>query len=507
MLVGTKTAAASGFGLLLVVALAQGACFGGATVGQECGSTGDCASGLQCLAGICAPRCESHAECGDGFVCASGECEEVISSIGDPCARELDCGPGQTCQIDEDGASGNQSLLATCQAEQIGAVVGAVCGGDVDCRSGACNLGRCTQLCVDGPDCPEGLACTEIPRVRDNAAIGMFRGCLQSTGVLEHSIELTEAPATVALPVPGNARSVAITAVANDPNVLVGPFNLRAPSGAVLYDEPQTLDDFLANPVRFTLGFGESTFLFPNTPDLDLEAGAYQLEIGTALLPGLKISDVPEVTVHYKLGTSAILDVHVYILDLANHPCQGGIGAADLDASTARVLTVFQSYIQNIDQILGQANIRLGEVTYHDVGDQTLLDALEEGDIAQLASLSTTDTGVNLFLVRSIDPGGVQVLSAGTPGAPRSSGSRTAGIAVSMDTLCYRSWTELSRITSHAIARQMGLFRNVEPESGIEDPIGDSLPDDANLMFYSEFGGIELSDGQAQVLRLYPGLR
>lgn len=508
MPVGTKTAAASGFGLLLALTCAQAACFGGATVGESCGGTADCASGLQCLAGVCTPRCETHAECGDGFVCSDGECNEVISSIGDPCARELDCGPGQTCQLIEDGtAAAGQQLLASCQAEVIGAVLGAGCALDGDCRSGSCNLGRCTQLCVDVLDCPDDLVCTDIPRIRDNAAAGMFRGCLQSTGVLAHRIELTRAPVTVALPVPGNARSVAVTSTANDPNVLVGAFSLRAPSGATLYSEPQTLDDFLNNPVRYTLGFGESTLLFPNTPNVSLSAGAYQLELGTALLPGLKIGDIPEVTVHYKLGTSARLDIHVYFLDLANHPCQGGIGATALDAQTASALSVFQGYIQRIGYILGQAGVSLGAVTYHDVGDQTLLDALEAGDIAQLASLSTTDTGINLFLVRSIDPGGIQVLSAGTPGAPRAAGSRTSGIAVSMDTLCYRSWNELSRITSHAIARQMGLFRNIEPESNIQDPISDSLDDDTNLMFYSEFGGITLSPGQAQVLRLYPGLR
>lgn len=506
MLAGTKTAAAPGLGLLLATLLAQGACFGGASIGEECGSTGDCDDSLQCLAGICTPRCESHAECGDGFLCNSGECDEVISAIGDPCARELDCGPRQTCRIDETDADGG-ALPASCEAELIGAVTGAGCANDSDCRSGSCNLGRCTHLCIEETDCPQELTCTDLPRVRDNANVGMFTGCLQSGGVLEHRIEISEAPSTVALPVPGNARSVAVTTVAPDPSSLVGAFGLRAPSGAVLYNEPQTLDDFLANTVRYTMSTGESTLLFPNTPDLQLVAGAYSLTVGTALLPGLPLADIPEVTVHYKLGDSARLDIHVYLLDLAAHPCQGGIGAVDLDAATASSLSVFQAYIDNIGDILGQAGISIGDVTYHDVGDQTLLDALLEGDVAQLARLSTTDTGVNLFLVRSIDPGGIQVISAGTPGAPRSAGSRTAGIAVSMDTLCYRTWSDMSRITSHAIARQLGLFRNVEPDSPIIDPIDDSGEGDDNLLFYSEFGGTDLSDGQAQVLRLYPGLR
>ena len=53
----------------------------------------------------------------------------------------------------------------------------------------------------------------------------------------------------------------------------------------------------------------------------------------------------------------------------------------------------------------------------------------------------------------------------------------------------------------------MGLFRNVEPDSSVQDPIPDSSTGNENLMFYSEFGGTELSNGQAEMLRLYPGLR
>lgn len=507
MLAGTKRAAAYGFGLVFALFCAQGGCIGGATIGQECGASADCASGLQCLAGLCTRRCESHAQCGDGFSCDDGECEEVVSAIGDACDRELDCGPRQTCRIADSDPDGDNRLAASCQAELIGAVAGAECEGDAQCRSGSCNLSRCTQLCVEEGDCPPELACTDIPRVASAAYLGMFRGCLLRDGILEHRIELTEAPVTIPLPVPGNARSVALTATANDPNVLVGAFSLRAPTGAVLYNEPNTLEDFLANPIRYSLGFGESTLLFPNRPDLELVAGAYQIEVGTALFTGIKIGDVPELTVHYKLGNSAVLDLHVYFLDLSTHPCQGGIGALALDAAAAKTLPVFQSYIASIGDIFEQAGITLGEVTYHDLEDQPRFDALVDDDIGPLLSLSTTDTGVNLFLVRSIDPGGVQVLSGGTPGAPRAAASRTAGVAVSMDTLCYRSWSDLARVTAHSIARQMGLFRNVEPDSAIEDPIADSPASDDNLMFYSEFGGTALSNGQAEVLRLYPGLR
>ena len=52
----------------------------------------------------------------------------------------------------------------------------------------------------------------------------------------------------------------------------------------------------------------------------------------------------------------------------------------------------------------------------------------------------------------------------------------------------------------------MGLFRNREP-AGWEDTIPDSDTSSDNLMFFTEYGDIELSPGQGQVLRLYPGLK
>lgn len=502
MLAATKTALAA------AVFFAAPLGCGGAGLGEPCAERSDCASDLQCLGGLCTPLCDNHAECGDGFLCTEdGECSRVLSRIGDRCDSELGCGPDQACLLDEADDDGDGWLLATCQPQPTGAVAGSECASDDDCRSGSCNLGRCTRMCRTSSECPEDLTCTELPRLLESGW-ALFRGCLQDGGTISHRLEVPYSGAEVPLLVPGNATSVAVTSVSSDPSLLAGAFQLRGPTGAYLYRTPQTPDDVANNPIRYSMAPGESTLLFPNRPEESpLAPGVYRIELGTALSPQLPASDIPEVTVHYKLDESAILDVNVYFLDLSNHPCQGGIGSTHLDASNAPGLLVFQSYLADTLGILGQAGIVLGDVTYHDISGRPELDALSASDLPSLLELSTTGSGLNLFLVRSIEPGGIQVLSGGTPGAPRRPGSRTAGIAVSMDTLCYRTWPQLARTTAHAMARQMGLFRNREPSSDIEDPIADSSSGPENLMYYSEFGGTELSKGQAEVLRLYPGLR
>jgi hypothetical protein len=86
-------------------------------------------------------------------------------------------------------------------------------------------------------------------------------------------------------------------------------------------------------------------------------------------------------------------------------------------------------------------------------------------------------------------------------------------VIISLDTLCYRSWPQLARLTAHELARYMGLYRNVEqdplqPTTLHYDPIPPEMDaSSSNLMFYSELGGTALSSGQADILGRSPVLR
>ena len=500
--------------LCTALALALAGCpSNGAGVGAACELADDCRDDLQCLQMVCTPPCDDHASCGDGFVCeAAGQCTEVVSAIGDPCSREIDCGPGQSCVLDLFDTNADGALDASCQQVQPGAVTGGNCTSDGDCRNGTCSLGRCTELCVGDTDCPNDLACVEMQRLLPNST-PTFTGCLQSTGTLAVPYNLGAVTGTLRVPVPSNARSFALVATVPDTTQIVGATLVRSPSGELLYELPPDGDDaaFYANPLRFEPRPAISTLVVPNTPALALEAGVYMIDMAVSLPSGEVGTVVPKINVVYKLDDATALDLNFIFLNLADHPCAANFDGGVLNATSAPVSASFAAYISALREIFGAAQIVIDNITYTDLATRADLDGLRDTELASLLAESTASSGINVFFTRSISPLGVQALIGGTPGPPNISGTPASGIAIAVDTACYREWgvagpQSLPRITAHAIARYMGLFRNREP-TGWQDPIPDSDASADNLMFFTEYGGVELSIGQAQVLRLYPGLK
>ncbi len=487
-------------GLLLVGA--AGCPNPGRGLGEECSSTGDCRDELQCLGETCTPLCQTHSACGDGYLCdGAGICNLVFSAIGDPCRRELDCGPGQACVLDAVDSDSDGVLAATCQDDQPGVVTGGACEQDDDCRNHICALGRCTQLCIDDSDCPD-LACATLPRPGPTGA-PTFQGCLQGSGTLSTSIEMTAAHQDIQVVVPSNAISFAVVAEIDDDSQRVGASYIESPSGTPLYRTPFGPDEFYDNALRHRPARAISTIVVPNTPALAIETGAYQFSIGSFFEAGAGTA-VPEVTVVYKLGPATTLDLHLNFLNLEDHPCSD---VDQLDATSAQEAGDFHTvYLAELRRILASAGITVGRITYRDIDNRPDLDGLNLDNLADLLRLDQDSDGISIFFVRSINPTGVVAISGGNPGPPLLAGSAASGIAVSVDTLCYRHWPVIARASAHEIARYLGLFRNVEPD-GKPDPIPDSDTATTNLMHFSEESvGTELSDGQRTVLHLHPGL-
>jgi len=483
------------------------ACSGGDRgEGEPCSTGSDCGSDLQCLEGVCAPNCQNHIDCGDGYRCEDGgQCVQVESSIGDVCMREIDCGPGQTCALDDRDRDGDDFLAGTCQVQGPGGAIASSCELDSECQTGICSIGLCTELCGQANDCPPGLTCSIVPRLLDGSA-PRFSSCLPGSGVVVDHIPVSSASSSLRIPVPSSANSFALVARVDDESQLVGVTRLVGPDGRVLFVLPETVDDFYDNDIRYQASFGISTLMVSNTPDVELLVGVYQAEVGSILELGGPGTSIPEVEVQYKLDDATSLDLHFHFLDLADHPCAGFFELGALDAQSATESAQFQSFIGEIDGIMAPAGIRLGTVTYTDIQGRGDLDAIGRDKLGDLLALSTEPTGISVFLVRSMSPIGVLAMSGGQPGPPRTPGTRASGIAVSMDTLCYRDWHALARITTHALARQMGLYYNRAPD-GAGDTISDSDESIENLMFFSDFGGSQLSEGQKDVLRRYPGLK
>lgn len=507
---------------MVLLALALGGCpSGGAGVGESCARHSECDGELQCVAGTCAPRCQRAPDCGDGYACgADGICQPATGQAGDACTSEVECAPGLSCQLDGTATDEAGTLLASC-AEQYGGTArpfGAGCARDEDCRNGTCALGHCVDLCDETRDCAAGNACMTIPRVEADGA--PFVGCLPAHGNVTWTIPVQSPSEEVLLPVPSNAQSALLVMEVDDLAQKVGAARVHDVDGAQLYtrpcEPPGTVDapcsvgqatyEYYANPLRHLPEHGQSVVALPASP-MQLASGAYRVQVSSFRPNGSTGSAIPNVTAVVRIDNAVILDLHLHFLDLEDHPCEEQIGAPRLDAGVASAQQAFQAeFMAAMRSIFARGGIALGNVTYDDIPNHPDLDGLDVGDVGSLFSLGTYATGVNVFFVRSLSPVGLQAFGP-APGPAGLGGTRQSGIVVGIDTLCYRSWAELARLTAHEIARYMGLSHNVELDPRYRDAIPDSDDSPDNLMFFSELGGTELSPGQRDILTRSPALR
>jgi hypothetical protein len=479
-----------------LICLLIAACQGSGGIGDHCGGNGDCASSLQCVDNTCVSRCQRAPECGDGYSCnADGLCVAATGQLGDVCTSETDCSAGLACELDSNTPDAQGHLHSSCVSVSPGAPAAAECAADLDCRDGTCALGHCVDLCATTRDCASGTSCTGIPRVEAGGA--MFQGCLQSHGTLRWTIPIDEPTQTVLLPAPDTARELVVTFQVDATDQLVGAISLTSPHSTPLIVDPE---HYYTNAVRHRPELGQSVMVIPSSPG-DPEPGAYAMTVSSLRPVGLGPGTAtPRVTAVVKLDTSVLLDLHFYFLDLDDHPCASAFGST-LNAAGAQVAPFFQNdFLGMLRSVFAHGGVFLGTVTYEDLRDHPDLDGLDVADAASLLALGTHDVGINVFLVRTLKPVGLQAFGP-NPGPAGLTGTSQSGVIVGLDALCYHQpspWADLGRITAHEIARYMGLYDNVDLD-GNPDPIGDDTSN-SNLMFYSDDNGTDLSLGQRDIL-------
>ncbi len=503
----------SALSALVVLALTLAGCAGSAGVGDACDRHSDCDSSLQCVKRVCAARCQRAPDCGDGYACDErGFCLVAHGRAGDACLSEVDCAPGLSCKIEVESST---RMLRRCTHQTAGAPAGAACLDDDDCRNGTCALGHCVDLCRATRDCAEGTSCMQVPHVAGDGA--QFGGCLVSNGVVSWPIP-SPPPGRprVLLPVPSGATHASLVLSTAAPRT-AGVTRITSPADRVVYQRcPGTLGEqcseaeqraqFYANELRHRSEVGTSVLAIPSTSRGALESGAYRVDVRSFHVDG-SVGPSPALTAVVRLGELLILDLHLHFLDLANHPCEAAFGTAKLDRISAQAAPPFQhEFLDTLTSILrNDGKLALGAITYEDVARPDL-DGLEVANAGALLELGKHARGINVFFVRNLSPVGIQAFGP-NPGPAGLGGTPRSGIIIGIDTLCYRSWEQLARLTAHEIARYMGLYQNVEIGGTLFDAIDDSDASTSNLMFYSELGGTMLSPGQRDILRRSPALR
>lgn len=493
---------------ILMVLVALAGCPGGNDgIGDICGGNGDCGGGLQCLHSRCVPLCLRAPDCGDGYKCTSDQlCEAATGQAGDSCLSEVECAAGLSCQINSPAADASNHVISTCTAENSTRAAGAMCSDDSDCRNGTCALGHCVDQCRGTLDCALGNSCAVIPRLPGGA---LFNGCLPTQGFLTFPIPVDGSSPQVLLPVPLNARSVELVMSVDDDSQKVGATSVLSPAGTRLYSlpcspfdpscDPITANDtyFSTNLIRHLPAFGQSVLAIPSGSAPTLSTGIYQIDIASFRADDSPGSAIPRVTAVVRLDTGVTLALHFFFLDLSAHPCADGT----LDATAAGTASYFQlDYLAELRSIFQSAALAIGEVTLEDIKDHPELDGLDVADAGSLFKLGKYPTGINVFFVRSLSPIGLQAFGP-NPGPAGLAFTRQSGIVIGLDTLCYRSWTDLARLTAHELARYMGLYHNVELETPQHATWRDQIDDDddgdpsTNLMFFSESGGPDIAAG------------
>lgn len=149
----------------------------------------DCRPEYACLddgsgnSGTCVPRCAGDNDCGDQVTYFCHLCDGICSSrnnisgqIGDGCANESMCGPGQICKaLSSNGVKTCTAQCARgCGACPTGSHCNPLVGGDLYCTRdctgpGTCPAGLrcadtvtgkgCLPACTQNTDCPVGLNC------------------------------------------------------------------------------------------------------------------------------------------------------------------------------------------------------------------------------------------------------------------------------------------------------------------------------------------------------------
>jgi hypothetical protein len=520
------------WGLMTLFVLAG--CPGGGGIGASCGGNDDCDGTLQCLQQHCVPRCERAPECGDGYWCDNDNlCQPATGQAGDHCESEVECAAGLSCQIDGAAIDSDNRPRSTCTAENTLRTrpAGAACTSDADCRNGTCALGQCVDLCRMTRDCSAGTSCASIPS--ELAANAFYGGCLPSKGNVVWSIPAVSPLVEVLFPVPDIARSVELVMSVDDPNEKVGAVKVLSPEGRRIYLLPCSsllpsdtpCEDFYNNSVRHRPGFGQSVLAIPSgVPSTSsqvsaaaLTRGIYRIDVSSFRSNDTPGFAVPTVTAVVQIDSGRILDLHFFFLDLADHPCAARTNNAPLNAMVAQGAPYFQDdYLGGLEDLVTRAGLSLDhdKMTYENITNHPELDGLDVASAGSLLALGRYPTGINIFFVRSLSPIGLQAFGP-NPGPAGLGRTSQSGIIIGLDTLCYRDWKAVARLTAHEIARYMGLYHNVELETDQHpywrDLIDDSDDSTNNLMFFSEHAdpsaggalriGDELSTGQRTILR------
>jgi hypothetical protein len=490
--------------LALVAACGNG---GGAPgpEGEVCGSDGDC-DGLLCVA-------------------ASGDPPTDLDPL------ELACGALEDDAGDE----------------------GDACQDARECARGICLLaGACAAPCTSAADCGDDQRCAPVFARTSEDSLAALSACVAICD-LGRGAEITSAIEREAI-LAGDAE-LELTAFDGDrptfavlehldpdwpgaqcrPPLCLERLTTRAGSPLTLFDAAE--DYATAEPPLVPVASGNHTsplvLQLPVTDAPGFSPDGYLAQLRSEQPGDLRVTRISG-------DGGRQLDLNVFY-----------VGALDLQPEGERGPELLAQALDRVDEVLGQADIAIGEVrqiavrgalpmrgTYFEDGDSaqgfTMLQ-VRFGSYVELPGLFQLSAGagnraINLFLLSDIEPlmsgREPEAEAGGIPGPPAMHGTAGSGIAVAVDMMMGNPGA-FGRTLAHELAHYLGLFHVSEADGSVLDNLADTPECRAardlagngldredcaehgadNLMFWAKAPGIVLTEQQRAVLRANPILR
>jgi hypothetical protein len=413
---------------------------------------------------------------------------------------------------------------------------GGSCETSALCEAGSfCLDGRCVARLPAGSCTPPGSPALSAGGVSSTALEPAPGACLRvvASSVLPPGWIVFDGDRgvgqTVAFTIPPGSTSLAIHSQATSaaatfsfagysspiPNI-VAPTAVKAPNGQLLYDDmiappmdPRLLDAYYVGLTPWTGSFGlPSSWRLADLSMArgELPSGGWSFEVNDwnaecALVSGCSpgsSSPAPSyhVTVVAKPGpfvSTGTLDLNIYLVG----------GAPGLTAANAQSYPGMTRYIAEINRLLGQAGICLGQVTFREVPAWARTDlrftepnidgSTPCGELFQLFTLAAPVDGVHLFLVDALCVGtscnsGIVGIDGSIPGPSGLPGAHTSGAAMTLDDLgtaavagCGAAVNlatcgpdRAGSIAAHEIGHWLGLYHTTEAGGDLFDPLPDT---------------------------------
>jgi hypothetical protein len=266
--------------------------------------------------------------------------------------------------------------------------------------------------------------------------------------------------------VPDGAASALIWCGAYGSSKLGTAYTITDQAGSVAY----TYEDG-GTGIRADVHDDLVPLLLPMSPDKDLAAGDWSVDIFVATEDGAVKNQSVDCTALYRIvdpGSSATVDLHIIL-----------VGVSGLDAAGAADDANMQAVLDGVDALWSTAGLSVGEVSFEDfsgdVDKYTVLDAQTEfNSLLETVSLPSPKV-LPIFLVDEITDSGSTTLgkAAGPPGLATISGTSKSGMVASAADL-EGDPDKTARIIAHEGGHFLGLFHPTEKDGSEYDPISDT---------------------------------